>query len=114
MDLGDGGRGQGLFVEVVQEGLDGLAPGLLDDGAGLSPGEGRHPVLKLCQFIGQVRRQQVAAGGKDLAELDEDGPQLDEGFTDACRIGLGVGAAMPVPGGEVGQEIDGPEQMGGE
>ena len=25
-----------------------------------------------------------------------------------------MGAAVPVPGGEVGQEIDGPEQMGGE
>lgn len=98
MDLGDGGRGEGLFREVIEHGLDGFAPGLFDDSAGLVPREGRHAILELGQFIGQVIRQQVAAGGQNLTELDEDGPQGDQGLADAHRVGLGVGTALPVPG----------------
>ena len=35
-----------------------------------------HPVLQLGQFIGDIGRHQIAAGGKNLPELDEDWPQF--------------------------------------
>jgi hypothetical protein len=42
------------------------------------------------------------------------GPNAIRGLADAHRIRLGVGAPIPIPGGEVGQEIDGAEEVGGE
>ncbi len=47
MHLRDGCRGQRLLIERGEQLLDGLAERLLDDGARLGPGEGRHPVLQV-------------------------------------------------------------------
>ncbi len=56
VDLRDGGGGQGLFVKIIQDGLDGLPPGFFDDGTGLGTGKGWDPVLQLGEFVRQVRR----------------------------------------------------------
>ena len=40
--------------------------------------KGRHLILQLRQLIGDIRRQQVAACGQHLTELDEDRPQRFE------------------------------------
>ena len=111
VDLGDRGRRQGGFVESVEDRRHRATQGLLDEGACLGPGEGRDPVLELGQLDREVVREQVAAGGEDLAELDEDGPEVLQGAADAHRVGLGV-APEPEPGGEVGQETQGAKQVG--
>jgi len=38
--------------------------------------EGRHTVLELGQFVGDVERYQVAAGRQGLAEFDEYRPEF--------------------------------------
>ena len=47
----------------------------LDEHTGLRGRERRHAVLQLGQFVGEVRRQQVAPRRQHLAELDEDRPE---------------------------------------
>ena len=113
VDLGDGGRGERRLVELLQQRLHRLAEGLLDDGAGAFAGKGRNPVLQLGQLLGQVVRQQIATGGEDLAEFDEDRSQVLQGTPDAHGIGCAV-LTEPVPGREVDQEADRAEQVGGE
>ena len=55
-----GDRGGVKFVENL---LRGPAIGADQDGTGLVWRNRRHPVLQLGQFIGQIRRQDVAPGG---------------------------------------------------
>ena len=43
-----------------------------------SPGKRRHPILQLGEFVGDVFRQQIAAGRQNLAELDEDRTEILE------------------------------------
>ncbi len=101
VDLRDGGGGERDGVERVEDVVDRAAPGLLDDGARLGPVEGRHLILELGQLDGQVVRQQIAPGREDLAELDEDGPQLFQREAHAHRIGGRQVAPKPVPGRDV-------------
>ena len=52
--------------------------GAFETRAGHGAGEWRHPVLQFREFIGDIRRQQVAARRDRLAELHENRPQLDQ------------------------------------
>ena len=83
MHLGDRGRSQRRGVEAG-EGL-GHRPAqrLLDDLPGRIAIEGCDLVLQQGQFFGDVRRHQVAPGGQDLPELDEDRAQLLQGQAQA-------------------------------
>src|SRR5690606_20688274 len=95
-------RGQWL-VRKFGKGLgNGNAQLFLDALARLGRGEGRNLVLQEGQLGGDVIGQQVAAGGEDLAELDEHRPQVLEGQTQA-------GAAAEVPGGRV--QLPGADQQ---
>jgi len=87
VDLRDGGAGHRLAFEVFKDLVDRTAKGPLDAGHRHLGRERRHAVLQPGQFFGDVGRQQVAAGGKHLAELDEDGAQAFEGLaqTHAAR-----------------------------
>src|SRR5690606_41451070 len=91
---------------------NGNAQLFLDALARLGRGEGRNLVLQEGQLGGDVIGQQVAAGGEDLAELDEHRPQVLKGQTQA-------GAAAEVPGGRVQlpgadqQQAQGPGQRQG-
>ncbi|MNZ34692.1 hypothetical protein D3C78_520730 [compost metagenome] len=74
--LGNRGRGQGLDVEAAKHFAD-LGPELLlDQGDGFLRVERRYPVLQQHQLVGNVFGQQVAASREQLAELDEDRPQV--------------------------------------
>ncbi len=73
MHLGDGGGGQGRLVELLEQLADGLAEGRFHLGAGFAAGEGWHLVLEFRQLVGDIQRQEVPAGGQDLAEFHVDG-----------------------------------------
>ena len=69
-------RGQGLDVEAAEHLADLLAQLFFDQRHRLLRIERRHAVLQQHQLVGDVFGQQVAAGGEDLPELDEDRPQI--------------------------------------
>ncbi len=92
MDLGYGGRGEGGFLETPKYLGNGLAVCLFDDLPRLFAGEGRDVVLQPGELHGDIVRQQVPAGGEDLAELDEDGAQLFQGLPDPHRA-----RGVPIP-----------------
>jgi hypothetical protein len=75
----------------------------LDDGARLCTGERRHLVLQLGQFVGDVRRHQVAPGGQHLAELDEDRPQVLQRQSQPLTTRSVVGAAQSQQAGQQAQ-----------
>ena len=77
------GRGDRLDIETREDLADRFAVGMLEFGDRQRRGKRRHLVLQLGQFLGDVRRQQVAAGGQHLAELDEDGAKRLQGTTQA-------------------------------
>jgi len=110
--LGDGGRGERRGLETVEQFTDRLAEAGLDDPSGLLVREWRHAVLQFGKLLGDVVRQQIPAGGEDLAELDEDGAQFLQCQANACAAGHT--ARHPGPGHEQAQEADWPEQMAGE
>ncbi len=75
--LGDGGGGDGRaeLGEVVLQ----LAAELLLDGlARLRHGERRQPVLQVAQVAGELRPDQIGAGGEELAELDVAGAEAGD------------------------------------
>jgi len=111
--LGDGGRSDGGVIEAGEQGPDGPFQGALDDGPGLAHRKRRHPVLQLRKLRGDVVGQQVAAGGKHLAELDEDRAQVLQRLADAFTA-TGAVAAEPVPGRQVHEKAQRPEQVDGE
>jgi len=76
MHLRDRGRSQRLAVEAGVELRHRLAQRALDLGLRQRAVEGRDAVLQQRQLRRHVGRQQVAAGGEDLAELDEDRTQF--------------------------------------
>ena len=59
-----------------------VGDGLADDVGGVGRGVG----LELGQLVGQGRADDVRAGAEDLAELDERGPQVGQGETDAGLV----------------------------
>ena len=75
VDLRDRGTGHRLGLELAEHGIDRLAQALLDQAAGLGGGDWRHLVLQPRQFVGDVRRHQIAPGGQHLAKLDENRAQ---------------------------------------
>ncbi len=70
--LGNGRSGERFHVKTREHLTDRFAVGRIKHGDGLGRRKRRHAVLQAGQFIGDVRRQQVAARGDGLAELDED------------------------------------------
>ena len=64
MHLRDRCAGDGCLVEASEHLTQRLAISSFQQGDSLSRREGRHLVLQLRQFIGDVGRDQVAAGGK--------------------------------------------------
>ena len=76
MHLCDRGRGQRFGIEAGECLADRQAECFLDDAARGIAVERLDPVLQQGQFVGHVRRHQVAAGGQDLAELDEDRAEI--------------------------------------
>ena len=93
MHLGDRGRGQRLLVEGGEASADGGAERAFDGDARLAAGERCDLVLQRGQFVGDVGRQQIATGREDLAELDEDRPELGQGQDQAraARQGRDLG-----------------------
>ena len=92
VNLGDGGRGDGLAAELGKGLLQPHLQPALDLGYGLIGRERRNPVLQQGQFVGDVGRQQVAPGGQHLAELHEDRPQALEGHPQAHPARFADGA----------------------
>ena len=101
--LGDGRGGDRLALEADEDFVHRLAVGGLQLGEGFGAGERRDTVLQPGQLFGDGRRQQVAAGGQHLAELDEDRPEGFERLAQAGAAGLGVGAAEAGEPGQPGQ-----------
>ncbi len=83
MHLGDRSRGQWLYVETAEHFADLGAELIFDQCHGFFRVERRHAVLQQHQLVGDVGGQQVAAGGQQLAELDEDRPQVLQRQTQA-------------------------------
>ncbi|MOA16473.1 hypothetical protein D3C78_1366880 [compost metagenome] len=84
MNLSYRGRGQWLDVEAAEYVADFRPELFFDQGDGLLWIEGRHPVLQQHQLIRDVFGQQVATGRQQLAELDEDRPQVLQGQAQTC------------------------------
>ena len=74
--LRDRGRRQRRGVELRERLADRPLQRVLDDRARGFAVERRDAVLQQRQFLGDVRRHQVAARGQDLPELDEDRAEL--------------------------------------
>jgi hypothetical protein len=67
--LGDGGRCQRIGVDLGEHA--GAAEFLAEHPLDLGPGQRADPVLQPAELAGELRRQQVPAGGQGLAELHE-------------------------------------------
>src|SRR5207248_2592703 len=78
VELNDGGGGDGLYVEYLEEILERVAELGLDDGARLSEGEGGHVFLEMFELAYQLDGDEVRSRGQDLSDLDEGGTQLGE------------------------------------
>ena len=76
MHLGDRRGGQRHRIERREGGPDRHAELALDDRLRLCAVERQHAVLQQGEIVDDVRRHEVAAGGQDLAELDEDRPEF--------------------------------------
>ena len=72
MHLRDGGGSQRLDIEARIGFGHRLFQLGFDQRLRLLAGEGRDLVLQEAEFVGDVRRQQVASRGQDLSELHED------------------------------------------
>ena len=99
--LGDRRRRQRHVVEFGQHHAQRLAVGGLDQPARLLARKRRHLVLQAHQLVGNVRRQQVAPGGQDLPELDEDRPEL---FKRLAQAHAARRARTPAPGQQAQQQ----------
>ncbi len=108
MHLRDRCGGQRLPVEALENGVDGLAVGGLQDRDGLFRRERRYRVLQFRQLVGDVRRQQVAARRNRLAELDEDRAQL---FQCEANALASRGAAVAAPWREVEEKAQRAQQV---
>ena len=110
VDLRDRRRRQRLAGELAEDLLHRTAERIAHDpGRGLA-GERRHAILEVREFIGDVLREQVAAGREDLAELDEDGSEILQRAPQPHRPGR-LRAADPVPGQEVEEETNRAQQV---
>jgi hypothetical protein len=85
MHLRHRGRGHRAALEAGEDLVHRLAIGLFQLRDRLFGREGRHPILQSRQLVGDIQRQQVAASGKHLAELDEDRAQVFQRLAQADR-----------------------------
>ena len=76
MHLRDRRGGQRRGVEARERDVDRTPERLLDQRARGVAVERRDAILQQREFLGDVGRHEVAARGQDLAELDEDRPEL--------------------------------------
>ena len=77
MDLRNRGRCQRFNREIVKPGLYGKAAHRLFNLLFRQPTiEGRYAILQQRELIGDLRREQIAAGREHLTELDPHRPQL--------------------------------------
>ena len=89
MHLRDRSARHRLRLEVFEHPADRSAEGALHLGHRKSGRKWRHLVLQLRQLVGDVGRQQIAAGREHLAELDEDRPERLEREAQPHRARLG-------------------------
>ena len=80
--LGDGGGGEGRFVERLERLPNGGAEGTLHDLPGRRARERRHVVTQERQLRGNVVGDEIRTGGQGLPELHEDGSERLEGPPD--------------------------------
>ena len=71
MDLRHRGAGNGYRVEMLEDLVDRFVVGTLERAISLFDRKRRDLILQFSQFIGNVKRHQVAARGQHLAEFDE-------------------------------------------
>ena len=77
MDLGDGGGSERLNSEIIEPGFNGQpAHRLFDLLFSQFAIERCDAILQQRQLIGDLRREQIAAGGEHLAELNPHRAQL--------------------------------------
>ncbi len=76
MDLGNGGSGQWGFGKFGKHPFQRCAIGFLQDAPREGAGKRRHPILQPGQLVSHLQRQQVAAGGQCLPQLDRHRPQF--------------------------------------
>ena len=76
-------RCEGLLIESLENGFDGLFVGAFDDGLGLFRRKRRHGVLQFGEFVGNVGRQEVTPRRDRLPELDEDRSEFLESKPDS-------------------------------
>ena len=100
MHLGDRGC-RNRRIEARIKLADRPAERGFDFRAGKRFGEGRHPVLKTRQIVGDLGAHDVGAGGEELAELDPGRAQTLD------RAGKPVGA-FGAPGSALGQQASNP------
>ena len=85
VNLGDRGRSDRYRVELGKHVACRTVIRLLDLRQRQMRIEWRHAILQLREFVGDVGRQQVAAGRQHLTELDEDRPQRLQRHAQPCR-----------------------------
>ncbi|MCY1528890.1 hypothetical protein D9M68_640120 [compost metagenome] len=113
--LGDRGGGQRLAVEAREQAGDLGAELFLDQRHRVLGIERRHLVLEEGQLVGDVRRQQVAAGRQQLAELDEDRPEVLQRQAQAFAARqVQLPARQPAPGQQEARGGQPPGQRQGE
>ena len=77
-------RGDRLRVEFAEHRFDAAPQATFDLGNGQCGVEGRHIVLQLREFFGDIGGQQIAPRGQHLSELDEDRPERFQRHAQAC------------------------------
>ena len=99
--LGDGGR-RHRRPELGEVVLQPAAQRLLDGLARLPHREGRQLVLQVAQIAGELRPDQVGAGGEELPELDVAGAEAGERAGDAPLLRLDASATARSARGSAG------------
>ena len=85
VNLGDRGRSDRYRVELGKHVARRTVIRLLDFRQRQMRIKWRHAILQFGKFVGNVGRQQVAAGRQHLAELDENRPQRLQRHAQPCR-----------------------------
>ena len=74
-----------MFVNKVKKLVDGLAELRFNDPADIDKWKRGDTVLEFGKFFDKINRNQVRAGGNDLAELYIGGPQFFNGHSHLFR-----------------------------
>ncbi len=92
VSLGDAAGRKGFGLNLREHLGEGRAHLFLDDGAGLLVGEGRHLVLQLAEFLHEIGRHQIGAGGQHLARVSR---RWDRGPRGPCGPAPGPECRRP-------------------